>query len=42
MAKAENYGLLKKLIEIAKQSKDALAPEDEQVNQVFHFLDLPV
>lgn len=35
MAKAENFSLLKKLIEKAKQSKDVLAPDDEKINKVF-------
>ena len=35
MAKAENFSLLKKLVDKIKQSKDAFAPDDKKVNEVF-------
>lgn len=34
LAKADNYSFLKKLVENVKQTRDAQAPEDEQVNKV--------
>ena len=34
MAKADNYSFLKKLVENVKETKDAQAPDDEEVNKV--------
>ena len=34
LAKADNYSFLKKLVENAKQTKDAQAPDDQEVNKV--------
>lgn len=34
LAKADNYSFLKKLVENVKQTKDAQAPDDEEVNKV--------
>ena len=34
MAKADNYSFLKKLVENVKQTRDAQAPDDEEVNKV--------
>ena len=42
MAKAENLSLLKKLVEKVKQSKDALAPDDEKANEVQCFIPIHV
>lgn len=36
MAKADNYSFLKKLVENVKETKDAQAPDDEEVNKVTH------
>ena len=34
LAKADNYSFLKKLVENVKETKDAQAPDDEEVNKV--------
>ena len=34
LAKADNYSFLKKLVENVKETKDAQAPEDAEVNKV--------
>lgn len=34
LAKADNYSFLKKLVENVKQTKDAQAPDDQEVNKV--------
>ena len=34
LAKADNYSFLKKLVENVKQTRDAQAPDDEEVNKV--------
>ena len=39
LAKADNYSFLKKLVENVKQTRDAQAPDDEEVNKV-HKLDI--
>ena len=34
LAKADNYSFLKKLVENVKETRDAQAPDDEEVNKV--------
>lgn len=34
LAKADNYSFLKKLVENVKQTKDAQAPDDDEINKV--------
>ena len=34
LSKADNYSFLKKLVENVKETKDAQAPDDEEVNKV--------
>jgi len=36
LAKADNYSFLKKLVENVKETKDAQAPDNEEVNKVKH------